>query len=122
VIPVRVVEHGADGEVDVVAVGDRRMAARRVVTLGALDRRADAGPAAVDVERVLVGVPLVRGVEVPVVEVVGVVSVLHGAVPAIGTVTVRVVAVLGARHRGDRPSGEGGRQAGAADCAEWRPR
>jgi hypothetical protein len=111
VVAVRVVEDAPDREVDVLAVRHRRVAARLTVAAGAFDRGADAGPAPVDVERVLVRVPFVRCVEVSVVQVVGMVSVLHGAVPAFGAVPVRMIAVRGALHYLHAPLTRKGRQA-----------
>jgi hypothetical protein len=97
--PVRVVERAVHVVVHVVAVGDRRVPGARVsFGAGALDRRAGSGPPPADVEAVLVGVPLVRGVEVPVVQVVRVVAVLHGLVAAAFAVPVLVLAVLLAGH------------------------
>ncbi len=98
VVAVRVVQRAADGEISVVAVGHRLVAAARSMRLAALHRRAGAGADAVHLEPVLVGVTLVRGVEVSVVEVVGVVPVPHGAMPAAGAVPVLVAVMRAAGH------------------------
>jgi hypothetical protein len=99
VIAVGVVESPPDGEVDVVAVGDRLVPAAGGVPVGALHRGAGAGAAPVHLEAMLVGVPFVRRVEMPVVQVVGVVAVADLAVAAAGPVPVLVVVVLAAGHR-----------------------
>jgi len=123
VVAVRVVENAPDGEVHMVPVRDGGVPAALAVVVRALDRRADAGPGSIHVEGVLVGVPFVRRVEVPVVQVVGVVAVLDGAVSAIRTVRVSVIAVRGARHPSHGPPAFEERQAASdAKCAEWRSR
>lgn len=94
---VRVVESAVHVVVDVVAVGDRRVTRPRVLD-AALDRRAGPGPPPVHVEAMLVGMALVRSVQVPVVQVVGVVAVLHFLVAAAFAVPVRVLPVLLAAH------------------------
>ncbi len=106
--PVRVVQRTVHVVVDMVAVRDRRVPRARVTPgAAALDGRAGTGPPAVDVEAVLVGVAFVRRVQVAVVEVVGVVSVLHHLVAAAVAVAVGVLAVLLAAHACivSRPSG-----------------
>ena len=97
VAAVRMVQRTVHVVVDVVAVRDRGRAPRRVLAL-ALDGRAGAGAAAIDVEPVLVGVPLVRRVEVAVVQVVGVVAVPDGLVAASVAVSMSVASVLLAAH------------------------
>lgn len=94
---VRVVERALHVVVDVVAVGDGRVA-RLGVRGAALDGRAAAGPPAVHGEAVLVGVAVVLRVEVAVVEVVRVVSVADFLVAAPLPVAVRVLLVLLAAH------------------------
>jgi ABC-type Zn uptake system ZnuABC Zn-binding protein ZnuA len=85
--------------VHVVAVRDRRVTGARVPSgAEALHGRAGPGPPAVHAQAVLVGVALVRRVQVPVVEVVGVVAVPHGLVTAAVAVAVGVLAVLLAAH------------------------
>ena len=99
VIAVRVVKGASDGEVGVVAVRDGLVAAAGPVPVAALDRRAGAGTAPVDVEAVLVGVPLVGSVEMPVVQEVRVVAVADLPMAAAATVPMLVVLVLAAGHR-----------------------
>ena len=99
VVAVRMVKRAADGEVNVVAVRDGVVTAERAVRLAALHRGAGARAAPVHLEPVLVGVVLVRRVEVPVVEIVGVAAVPDLAMAAAGAVPVVVVAVLTAGHR-----------------------
>jgi hypothetical protein len=98
VVAVGVVESVADEVVGMVAVRDRLVDATGSVPAGALHRGAGAGAAPVHFQPVLVGVPLVRGVKVAVVQVVGVVAVADLAVPAAGAVHVAVVVVLAAGH------------------------
>lgn len=98
-VSVPVMERRADGEVDVVAVRDLCVPAAGSVRLAALHRSAHAGAPAVHLQAVLVGVGAVRRVQVPVVQVVGVVAVLHGPVPAAGTVLVPVLVVRLAGHQ-----------------------
>jgi hypothetical protein len=98
VISVRVVKGAPDRVVDVVPVRHRHVAARVAVHVRTLDRRARVRPAPVHVEAVLVRVGAVRRVQVPVVEVVGMVAMAHLAVAAAGAVLVLVVVVGGAGH------------------------
>ena len=96
---VRMVQSAVHVVVHVVAVRDRRVAGARVVSgAEALDGRAGPGPPSVDAQAVLVGVALVRRVQVPVVEIVGVVAVPDGLVAAAVAVAVGVLAVLLAAH------------------------
>ena len=97
-VAVRVVERARDLVVDVAAVRNGGVAAGRAMALFALDRGADARPDAVDLEAVLVGVGLVRCVEVTVVQVVGVVAVPDRPVAATGSVNVVVAVVFTAGH------------------------
>lgn len=97
-VAVRVVKGVADEEVGVVAVGNGFVPAAGRMPAVALDRGAGARTAAVHFEPVLVRVPLVRRVQVPVVQVVRVVAMPHLTVPATGAVHVVVVAVLAAGH------------------------
>jgi hypothetical protein len=98
---VRVVERAVHVVVDVVAVRNRRVPGARVsFRARAFDRRAGAGPPPVHVETVFVGVALVRGVQVPVVEIVRVVAVSDGLVAAAVAVPVGVLPVLLAAHSG----------------------
>ena len=93
------VERAVHVVVHVVAVRDRRVARARVASgAEAFDGRAGPGSPSVDAQAMLVGVALVRRVQVPVVEVVGVVAVLHGLVAAAVAVAVGVLAVLLAAH------------------------
>lgn len=97
-VSVRVVERAADGVVEMVSMRHGGMAASRPVGLSAFHRRTDPRAAAVHLQAVLVGVPSVRGVEMPVVEVVLVVAVAHLAVPAARTVLVLVTVVRRTGH------------------------
>lgn len=98
---VRVVERAVHVVVHVIAVRNGGVPGVRVpFRAGALDRRAGAGPPPVHVEAVLVGVALVGGVQVPVVEVVRVIAVADGLVPAAVAVAVGVLPVLLAAHGG----------------------
>jgi len=85
------VQDPADGEVDVISVRHGRMSARGPVRVRAFDRRADARPPAIHLERVLVGMALVRSVEMAVVQVVGMIAVLDGAMAAFGAVPARAM-------------------------------
>ena len=96
---VRMVEGAVHVVVHVVAVRDLRVAGGLVAVGGrALDGRAGARPPPVDSEAVLVRVPLVRRVQVAVVQVIRVVPVADGLVPAAFPVAVRVGTVLVAAH------------------------
>jgi hypothetical protein len=96
---VRVVERAVHVVVHVVAVRDGRVPGANVrPAAGALHRSAGRRPAPVHVEAMLVGVLFVRRVQVPVVQVVGVVAVLHGLVSASFAVPVGVLPVLLAAH------------------------
>ena len=97
-VAVRVVKRPRDLVVDVPAVRNGGVAAGGAVVLAALDRGADARPDPVDLEAVLVGVGLVRCVEVTVVQVVGVVAVPDRPVAATGSVNVVVAVVFTAGH------------------------
>jgi hypothetical protein len=102
VIAVGVVESPPHDEVQVVAVRDCFVSATGRVPVAALHRGAGAGAAPAHLEAMLVGVPFVRRVEMPVVQVVRVVAVADLAVPAAGAVPMLVVAVLAASHRRTR--------------------
>ncbi len=104
---VRVVERPRDLVVDVAAVRNGGVAAPVTVAVSAFDRSADAGPDAVDLEAVLVGVGLVRRMKVAVVQVVGMVAVADRPVAAAGAVHVVVSVVLATGHP-DRLARRGG--------------
>jgi hypothetical protein len=94
-----VVERAVHVEVHVVAVRDRRVPGADVrPAAGALHRRAGRRPAPVHVEAMLVGVLIVRRVQMAVVQVIGVVAVLDGLVAAALAVPVGVTLVLLAAH------------------------
>jgi hypothetical protein len=57
-----------------------------------------------DLQRVLVEMVAVRGVQMPVVEVVDVIPVLDGGVPAVVAVDVRMVVVDRVPHSPDQPT------------------
>ena len=99
VIAVGVVKGASHGEVRMVAVRDGLVPAAGRVPVIALHRGAGAGAAPVHVEAVLVGVPLMGGMEVAVVEVVGMVAVAYFPVPATRAVPVLMLVVLAAGHR-----------------------
>jgi ABC-type Zn uptake system ZnuABC Zn-binding protein ZnuA len=84
--------------VDVVAVRHRRMAARRIVAFGTVDRSAYGRQPPVDLEAMLVDVGPMRGVKVTVVEIIGVVSMLDLDVAATRAVPVRVLPMFDAGH------------------------
>lgn len=101
VLGVRVVQVIADEIVDVIAVGNLHVTARRPVLMrrivcaaGVLGSAAG-GVGLGDVEDVLVDVIAVRVVQVAVVQVVGVAVVLDRLVAAAGTVLVSVIGVDG---------------------------
>ena len=96
---VRVVERAVHVEVHVVAVRHGRVSGAHVpFGARAFDGRARLGAPPVHVQAVLVGVALVRGVQVAVVQVVRVVAVPDGLVPATFPVPVGMGAVLVAAH------------------------
>ena len=104
VVAVRVVERAVDLVVDVVPVGDGGVAGGTMVPHGTVERGARRREAPVHVEAVLVVVGAVRRVEMPVVEIIGVVAMVDSPMPAAGSVNVRMVSVLVAGHR-FQPSG-----------------
>ena len=90
VVAVRMVQRAAHFVVHVIPVRNGVMAARAAVLPLALDGSAASGATPVDVESMLVGMGFVRGVEVPIVEIVGMISVPHRLVPAIRPMLVRM--------------------------------
>ena len=111
-VSVWVVEAASDLVVDMVPVRNREVSRGAVMPLLAFDRGADGGPPAVYLEPMLVDVLVVRGMEMAVVQVVRVVAVPHGPVPAGRTVIVLVLVVLSTAHgvTPHRPSPPGRRQ------------
>ena len=99
VISVRMMQGPAHLVVDVLPVRNGVMSAFPAVKAFALDRRAAARAAPVDLETVLVGMGIVGRVEMPVVKVISVVSVSHGLVPAIRAMLMWMGLVLRAGHR-----------------------
>ena len=97
-VSVRVVERPVDPVVDMVAVGDLLVAAPWTMVADALHRGAGGRLPTVHVEPVLLDVLPVLRVEMPVVQVVGVVSVPDLGVPATGPMCVRMLPVLLAGH------------------------
>ncbi len=97
-VAVGVVEGSLDRVVHVVAMRDGGMTAASAVAPAALDRGASPRPAPVHVEVVLVGVAGMRGVEVPVVEIVGMITMPDHPVAAGLAVLVGVPFVLAAGH------------------------
>ena len=73
-VAVEVMESAVDEVVEMVAVRDAGMRASRVVPGGALDRRARRRVAMVDGEDVLGHARFAGGMQVPVVEIIGVVA------------------------------------------------
>jgi hypothetical protein len=100
VVSVRVMQHALHLEVHVVAVRDLRLRQALFMVLAAVQGGADAWPAAVHGQPVLIQVLLMRGVEMAVVEVVGVIPVRDRTVAAVRAVSVGMLAVLstGVRH------------------------
>ena len=104
VLAVRVVQVTVDQVIEVVAVRHGLVPAVGPVDVGGLvplasvARRAVSGIGSVHLEAVLVRVIAVGVMEVAPVEVVDVISVLDGNVPAVGTVDVVVVGMLFAAH------------------------
>jgi hypothetical protein len=100
VVAVRVMQVAIDQIVDVVAVGDRLMAAAGTVLVigrvsAALVLVATVGIAVAHLDRVLVDVDLVRMVQVAVVQIVDVIAVAHGDMTAVRAMAVFVIAVVG---------------------------
>jgi hypothetical protein len=99
VTAVGMVEMPVHQVVHVVAMGHRLVAAARSVPVLAIMAaaimvgRAAVGVVRRDLDRVLVDVPLVGMMEVPVVQVVDMIAVLDGDMPAIGPVGVRMILV-----------------------------
>ena len=93
-VAVQVVERAVDEVVDVVAVRDLGVPAARVVLRGALHRGAGGGAAPVDLEDVLRDAGSRGRVEVPVVEIIGVIAMTNGPVPAARPVLVRMLRFL----------------------------
>jgi hypothetical protein len=102
-VAVRVVQMALDAVIDVVAVRNRLMTATgavdmaRLVTAAAVIGRAAVGIFGGDPDHMLVDMVLMRMVQMTVVQVVDMVAVADGGVPAIGPVPVRVVGMLGFR-------------------------
>ena len=104
-IAVRVMKVAADVIIDVIAVRNRLVAGAvdmaRVMTAAAMVGGAVVGVGAGDLDHVLVDVTLMGGVvQVTVVQIVGVVAVAHGEVPAARPVLVSVVRVVWCRTGG----------------------
>jgi hypothetical protein len=91
VIPVKMVESPVDEVIDVIAVRDGGVSAAGVVFRRALDGRARRGPTPVDLEDVLRDARIGGRVEVPVVEIIGVIAMTNGPVTAARSVHVGVV-------------------------------
>jgi hypothetical protein len=111
VLAVRVVEVIADQVVDMIAVGHllvparRAMPVRGLVLAAVVLRGAADGVGVVDLQDVLVDVIAVRMVQVSVMQVVDVTVVLHGGMPAGGTVLMGMAGVgvvLGFAHERHR--------------------
>jgi hypothetical protein len=94
VVAVGMVQHLADEVVDVIAMRDRRVAARRSVRVIASRQNRRSVPGRVFViylQRAAVDVILVRVVQVPVVDVVDVIAVVHSDMAAIRAVRMWVI-------------------------------
>ncbi len=87
-VAVEVVERSVHEVVEVVAVRHLRVAAAGVMRRRALDRRAGRGPAPVHLEHVLGDAGVRRRVEMPVVEIIGVIAMTYGLVTAARPVLV----------------------------------
>jgi hypothetical protein len=106
VIPVRVMQVSVDQVVDVVSVrhclvpASRTMQMRAVMPAAPVLGRAPVRIGRRHIDAVLVHVILVHVVHMTVVEVVDVIAMANGGMPALGTVLMGVVGVLGAgAHR-----------------------
>lgn len=87
-VAVDVVERSVHEVVEVVAVRHPRVAAAGVVPNRAFDRSAGRGPAPVHLEDVLGDARVRRRVEMPVVEIIGVIAMTYGLVTAARPVLV----------------------------------
>jgi len=103
VVAVRVMQPAVDQVIVMIAVRDLRVAAA-FVTAAALDRLAGVGVRRRDADRVLVVVPVVRVMQVPVVEEIDVALVLDFRVAAFLAVDMVVVIVNVMSHRNGPPS------------------
>lgn len=90
-IPVKMVESPVDEVIDVIAMRDGGVPAAGVVFRRALDGRAGCGPPPVDVEDVLRDARIGGGVEVPVVEIIGVIAMTNGPMTAARPMHVGVI-------------------------------
>ena len=94
---VRMVEMAVHQIVDMVAMGHRLMAAARsvpvltVMAAAIMIGRAPFGVAPADIDRVFVDMPLMGMMEVSVVQVVDMIAMLDGDMPAIRPVGMRMV-------------------------------
>lgn len=90
-IPVKMVESPVDEVIDVIAVRDGGVSAAGMVFRRALDGRAGCGPSPVHLEDVLRDARIGGGVEVPVVEIIGVIAMTNGPMTAARPVHVGVI-------------------------------
>lgn len=90
-IPVKMVESPVDEVIDVITVRDGGVPAAGVVLRRALDGRAGCWPAPVHLENVLRDARIGGGVEVPVVEIIGVIAMTNGPMTAARPMYVGVV-------------------------------
>jgi len=88
VVAVKVMEGAVDEVVEVVAVRDPRVRASRVVPGRALDGGAGGRASAIDGEDVLGHARFAGGMEVPVVEIIGVIAMPNRPMPAARSVLV----------------------------------
>ncbi len=101
VIAVRMMQMPIDQIVDVIAMRNRLVSATgtmhmtRRMTRARVLRRAGIRVLRRDVDRVLVHVSGMHVVQVPIVQIVHVIAVLHGGVPAPGTMLMGVIGVMG---------------------------
>lgn len=128
VVAVRMMEVAADAVVQVVAVGNCLVTAAGAVhmagimTAAAMIRGAAIGVVGGDVDHVLVDMISMRMVEVTIVQVVDMPAVPHGGVPAIRTVLVSVVRMVGrgaSSHRGSSFPCPGSAEMAVRPSAAW---
>ena len=93
-VSVKVVERPVDEVVEVVAVRDARVPTAGVVLRGALDGGAGVRAAAIDLEDVLLDAGAAGRVEVPVVEIIGVIAMADDLVTAARPVLVGMTVPL----------------------------
>ena len=94
VIPVKMVESPVDEVIDVIAVRDGGVSAAGVVFRRALDGRARRRPSPVHLEDVLRDARSAGRVEMPVVEIIGVIAMTNGPMTAARPMHVGVIVLV----------------------------